>query len=96
MNVSLVEAKRTGRSQPTEIVVLPNGPKGPNALQRWLNDRGVGPIERITVKAPGVAWVRPSFGRVGRLVGERIHAWAAMFAAANACESEVSRLAPKA
>ncbi|MBA9065444.1 hypothetical protein GGQ91_004861 [Methylobacterium fujisawaense] len=96
VSVSLVEVKRAGRYAPTEIVALPNGPRGPNSLKRWLSERGLGPIERITAKRAGGAWVRPSFERVGRLVGERIHAWAAMFAAASACESEVSGSAPKA
>lgn len=55
-NVSLIEAKRTGRFAPTEIAVLPNGPKGPNALKRWLSERRHGPIERITVKRAGASW----------------------------------------
>lgn len=81
-SVSLVGIKRAERSQPTEIVVLPNGPKGPNALKRWLNDRGLGPIERITTLKAGAAWVRPSFERVGRLVREQHEAFAAMLDAA--------------
>lgn len=88
-NVSLVEVKRAGRFVPTDMAVLPNGPKGPNALKRWLSERGLGPIERIAVKRAGSVWVRPSFERIGRLLGERAHAWAGMLAAARTCESEV-------
>ena len=96
VSVSLVEVKRAGRYASTEIVVLPNGPNGPIALKRWLNNHRLGPIERITVKRAGAAWVRPSFERVGRLVGERTHAWAAMFAAVSTPESEGNRSALEA
>ncbi|MHB2207769.1 bifunctional DNA primase/polymerase [Methylobacterium sp. CM6257] len=96
VSVSLIEAKRAGRFAPTEIAVLPNGPKGPNVLKRWLGERGLGPIDRITVKRAGKTWARPSFERVGRLIGKRMHDWASMIAAASAGESEVDRPAPEA
>ncbi|GJE37881.1 hypothetical protein KHHGKMAE_1945 [Methylobacterium persicinum] len=91
VSVSVIEAKRTGRFAPTEIVVLPNGPKGPNALKRWLNDRGLGPIERITVKRACAAWARPSIEAIGRLVDARMQAWAGMLTSASTCESGSDR-----
>jgi hypothetical protein len=81
VSVSLVEAKRAGRFAATEIAVLPNGPKGPNALKRWMNDRGLGPIERVTTKKGAASW-RPSLERVGRHVVERAEAFALMLDAA--------------
>lgn len=81
MSLSLIEAKRAGRFRPSEIVILPNGPKGPNALKRWLNDRGLGPIERITTIKAGPTW-RPSLEKVGRLVNERAEAFSMMLDAA--------------
>ncbi|AIQ89590.1 bifunctional DNA primase/polymerase [Methylobacterium oryzae] len=96
VSVSLVEVKRAGRYAPTEIVALPNGPRGPNSLKRWLSERGLGPIERITVKRAGKAWARPSFARVGRLIDERTHDWACMLATASECASKFDRSARNA